>query len=192
MSRAAGRPVGRDAVARQPNTSSTIAAAALTTASAVADGTCGRTEPRRRPGNSNRFSNRSPAGGGFIDDRHLRDKPIAPFRHRFDECRLLDVVVQPLPQLRDSARQCVRRDEGVLPDRVQKLFLRDQAVAPDDEQAQDIERLRLERHPLVAFPNAHSAQIEAKSLEFENITASRHSLTRPSRRRPSARLTVRR
>jgi hypothetical protein len=103
---------------------------------------------------------------------------------------MLDVVGQALPQLGDGACQGIRRDESVLPDRVEELVLGHEPVAIRHEMTQDIQRLRLEQHTFVVFPDAHPPQIEPEFLEFEDITASRHFVTRPSRRRARARLTV--
>ena len=91
---------------------------------------------------------------------HRRNEPIAALRHGLDISRLECIVAERLAQLRNGARQHVRRHERVLPRRVEQFFLGDKPVAVLDQVAKHVERLRLERNRLPCARHRHAAKVD--------------------------------
>ena len=99
---------------------------------------------------------------------HRSDESIAAAVIRGDEARLLRIVADRAPDLRDRFLQHAVRGEDVGPHFLQQLFLREHTVIVLDEIAQHAHGARLERHDDVAAIQQLDAVREMKSAELQN------------------------
>jgi hypothetical protein len=95
-----------------------------------------------------RSAARSDRGHGCAGLLHRGDEAIPATMHRLDDARRARVLVEGTPELLDAARQRRLADDGVGPDPVEQLGLRDQPPRMRCQVLQDRERLRAKRDGL--------------------------------------------
>ena len=90
------------------------------------------------------------------------------------------VIAQRLAQRLDAAAERGIRDDAVLPDALEDLFLGDQAVTVLQEEKQQVENLRLNRNNLLAPP-----QLEGGGVDDAAVDPEEHGLRAFFMRRPA-------
>src|SRR6185503_3964897 len=101
-----------------------------------------------------------------IDEGYRRNEAVAAFRHSLDVASVLTFVAERLADLRNRAREDIRRHEGAFPHRVEQLFLRDHPIPMLDQMDEDVEGLWFKRDSGVATDRRHAAHVHADLAEF--------------------------
>ncbi len=97
------------------------------------------------------------------------DEPVPAAMRGLDVLRRLGVVAHRLAKLPDAGLEHRIADVGRGPDAVEQLLLGHQLARVLDEKPQDGKRLRPQRDPLRAFPQAFIRQVETKSTECDLV-----------------------
>jgi hypothetical protein len=93
-------------------------------------------------------------------DANGRLEAIAAARDRGDHRRLSAAVADRAPRQADRTRDRAFRDDGVRPDPLEDLLLRDDPLALARQVQEQLEHLRLQQHHLAATPELEPLLVE--------------------------------
>ena len=93
-------------------------------------------------------------------------EPVAFLGDGFDVAAVLGRIAQCFPERKDVVGQVRFFDEGIRPDLLEELFLRDQPSRLLEQGHKDIERLRSERHGFSVAPQRPFPDIDQKRSEL--------------------------
>src|SRR4030095_14734078 len=93
------------------------------------------------------------------------DELVTTLRKGADELRLVVSIAEHLSDSQDVLLDDLRIHEGIAPQCFENLFLGYEPIGMVDEISQEIERLRSERHALVAAPHTLIGDIETERMK---------------------------
>ena len=120
---------------------------------------------------------------------HIAEKVIPDCGHGGDVAGLMRIIPEQPPKQRNAACERIVGNGAIVPNRTQKLILRDQSMGTAKQEEQDPKGLRLDRQQLaglndaeLAFSNLHISEGENKALmlRHEFITPFQGMIRSPS------------